>query len=66
MKVGIEFKVTLHAKWELGFNFKVAFKNAVLDFTAGANTKVTVSGSIGVDVGIGEVGGKADGVLLDT
>ncbi|EGR29826.1 hypothetical protein IMG5_148100 [Ichthyophthirius multifiliis] len=66
IKIGLEFQITLYAQWQLGFNFKVSVKNAILDLTAGANTRVEVKGSIKLDCGYGQVGGSAEGVLLDT
>jgi hypothetical protein len=58
--------MVLHAEWEVIFNTSISFKNAVLDFKAGVSTKVSVNGSIGVGIALGEVGGKAEGTFLDT
>lgn len=62
--IGVAIKLKLSAKWDTGFNLNVAFKNATLDLSAGANTKVTVTGEISASVVIAEVGGYAKGLSL--
>ncbi|EGR27565.1 hypothetical protein IMG5_194280 [Ichthyophthirius multifiliis] len=61
-----KFKLVLNAQWEVTFNTGIQFKNGLLDFKAGINTKVSVNGNISFGISIGEVGGTAEGTFLNT